>query len=749
MAMPFFTPGDDPGASFPDLLRRIGLGDAEASSGTAAGAGLSVPHATTCVALRYADGVVMAGDRRATAGNLISHRAMEKVVQADRFSGVAIAGAAGPAMEMIKLFALQLEHYEKVEGSALSLEGKANQLSMMVRGNLPAAMQGMVVVPLFAGYDLRRQHGPAVELRRHRRPLRRARLRRHRLGQPARRHGHQGRLPRRPSIATRRSTWPAGRCGRPPTPTRPPAGPMRCAASTRWSPRSPIDGWQRRRRRRARQPVRGDRRRGACPMSMPFYVAPEQVMKDRADYARKGIARGRAMVAVRYDDGIALVAENPSNTLRKISEIYDRIAFAGVGKYNEFDQLRVAGVRAADLKGFQYSRDDVDARSLANQYAQILGQVFTHEMKPMEVEILVAEVGEPTAPPISCSTSCTTARSWTRAASACSAATPRRSPPGCSEIDVDQLTLDAAVSAATGALSGPDRQLKADDLEVAVLSTLERASLLPAAERRRGRRAARRLTSHGSVGTCSVDLNADVGEGFGRWSLGDDDGLMPIITSANVACGFHAGDPSTIRRTCASAVAHGVTIGAQVSYPDLAGFGRRFIEMEPAELTDAVLYQFGALEVMAHVAGGRVAYVKPHGALYNAIVHHESQAAAVVEALVLHGGELAVLGLPDSAIQRAADGRGVPFVAEGFADRGYRADGTLVPRGQPGASDHRSESAVAAQVHDLVARGVQVDLRPQRHPWRGQPGGHGSRHVASTSASARQPSSDEGSMTVR
>jgi proteasome alpha subunit len=128
-------------------------------------------------------------------------------------------------------------------------------------------------------------------------------------------------------------------------------------------------------------------------MSMPFYVSPEQLMKDRADYARKGIARGRALVAVRYVDGIALVAENPSETLRKISEIYDRIAFAGVGKYNEFDQLRVAGVRAADLKGFQYSRDDVDARGLANEYARFLGQTFTHEMKPMEVEILVAEVG--------------------------------------------------------------------------------------------------------------------------------------------------------------------------------------------------------------------------------------------------------------------------------------------------------------------------------------------------------------------
>ena len=158
MAMPFFQPGDDPGASFPELLRRIGAWPpaADASLGTAA---LNVPHATTCVALRFADGVVMAGDRRATSGHLISHRGMEKVVQADRHSGVAIAGAAGPAMEMIKLFTLQLEHYEKVEGSSLSLEGKANQLSMMVRGNLPAAMQGMVVVPLFAGFDTRRGVG--------------------------------------------------------------------------------------------------------------------------------------------------------------------------------------------------------------------------------------------------------------------------------------------------------------------------------------------------------------------------------------------------------------------------------------------------------------------------------------------------------------------------------------------------------------------------------------------------------------
>jgi proteasome beta subunit len=161
--MPFFAPGDDPGASFAELLHRIGLSPSPPGAATGASAealaALAVPHATTCVALTYDGGVVMAGDRRATAGNLISHRNMEKVVEADRSSGVAIAGAAGPAMEMIRLFQLQLEHYEKVEGAALSLEGKANQLAMMVRGNLPAALQGMVVVPIFGGYDVRRETG--------------------------------------------------------------------------------------------------------------------------------------------------------------------------------------------------------------------------------------------------------------------------------------------------------------------------------------------------------------------------------------------------------------------------------------------------------------------------------------------------------------------------------------------------------------------------------------------------------------
>jgi proteasome alpha subunit len=203
-------------------------------------------------------------------------------------------------------------------------------------------------------------------------------------------------------------------------------------------------------------------------MSMPFYVAPEQVMKDRADYARKGIARGRALVAIQYSDGIAIVAENASNTLRKVSEIYDRIAFAGVGKYNEFDQLRVAGVRSADLKGYQYSRADVDARSLANQYAQILGQIFTHEMKPLEVEILVAEVGITPSQDqlyhILYDGTVLDEKRFSVLGGDADAITARLNPDLTAEPD-----LRSAVRIATKALAGPERQLVADDLEVAVL----------------------------------------------------------------------------------------------------------------------------------------------------------------------------------------------------------------------------------------------------------------------------------------
>jgi proteasome alpha subunit len=209
-------------------------------------------------------------------------------------------------------------------------------------------------------------------------------------------------------------------------------------------------------------------------MSMPFYVAPEQVMKDRADYARKGIARGRSLVATLYEGGILIAAENPSSTLRKISEIYDRIAFAGVGKYNEFDQLRIAGVRAADLKGYTYSREDVDARSLANNYAQILGQVFTHEMKPLEVEILVAEVGAATTDDqlfhILYDGTVMDEDRFTVLGGEAEAIAARMDAAWSQGLD-----LQGALRVAVAALSGPDRTLPADDLEVAVLErTAER-----------------------------------------------------------------------------------------------------------------------------------------------------------------------------------------------------------------------------------------------------------------------------------
>jgi proteasome beta subunit len=159
--LPWFSPGLDPGPSFSELLRRSAPEALPAPAGLAGGSvgALGAPHGTTIVCIRYAGGVIMAGDRRATEGYTIASRRIDKVMPADRFSGVAIAGAAGPAMEMVRLFQTELEHYEKVEGENLSLEGKANKLSQMIRANLPMAMQGMVVVPLFAGYDLRRNDG--------------------------------------------------------------------------------------------------------------------------------------------------------------------------------------------------------------------------------------------------------------------------------------------------------------------------------------------------------------------------------------------------------------------------------------------------------------------------------------------------------------------------------------------------------------------------------------------------------------
>ena len=205
-------------------------------------------------------------------------------------------------------------------------------------------------------------------------------------------------------------------------------------------------------------------------MSMPFYVAPEQVMKDRADYARKGIARGRSLVALSYDQGILICAENPSRTLHKVAEIYDRIAFAGVGKFSEFDSLRTSGVRLADVKGYTYSREDVDARSLANAYAQLLNNVFTHEMKPMEVEILVAEVGtDPTTDQlfrISYEGTIVDEEGSTVLGGDAETVRERLR----ASLGDDGLDMGAALRAAVSALAGPERVLEAGNLEVAVLS---------------------------------------------------------------------------------------------------------------------------------------------------------------------------------------------------------------------------------------------------------------------------------------
>jgi 5-oxoprolinase (ATP-hydrolysing) subunit A len=202
-----------------------------------------------------------------------------------------------------------------------------------------------------------------------------------------------------------------------------------------------------------------------------------------------------------------------------------------------------------------------------------------------------------------------------------------------------------------------------------------------------------------TTGTGGVlDLNADLGEGFGRWHLTDDDALLAVVTSANVACGFHAGDPSTMRRVCERAVERGVRIGAQVSYRDLAGFGRRAMDVPPDELADEITYQVGALRVFAQAAGSDVAYVKPHGALYNRTVTDAEQAAAVVAGVLRSGGRPPVLGLPGSRLHEAAERAGLPVVAEAFADRSYTAAGTLVPRRAPGAVVLDADAVVARSV---------------------------------------------------
>ena len=215
-----------------------------------------------------------------------------------------------------------------------------------------------------------------------------------------------------------------------------------------------------------------------------------------------------------------------------------------------------------------------------------------------------------------------------------------------------------------------------------------------------------------------IDLNADLGEGFGAWTSGADEELLDVVTSANVACGFHAGDPVIMRRVCSEAVRRGVAIGAQVGYRDLVGFGRRRIDIAPDDLSADVLYQLGALEGFARAAGDRVRYLKPHGALYHAAAADAGQAGAVVSVLLGWDRPLPVLTLPGSALASAATAAGLPVVFEAFCDRGYLPDGSLVPRRQPGAVLHDAGEvadralAMVTQGEVRAVDGSRVALRP-------------------------------------
>ena len=202
-----------------------------------------------------------------------------------------------------------------------------------------------------------------------------------------------------------------------------------------------------------------------------------------------------------------------------------------------------------------------------------------------------------------------------------------------------------------------------------------------------------------------IDLNSDVGESFGNWKMGDDAAVFESVSSANVACGFHAGDPSTIAQTCRDAVAAGVTIGAHPAYRDLAGFGRRFLDCSYTELFDDVLYQLGALQAMARAAGSEIRYVKPHGALYNTIVRHEVHAKAVIDAVRTFDKDLPVLLLPGAVALDVARDAGLRGVTEAFADRNYNADGTLVSRREANAVIHDADQVTANMVR-LATQGT-------------------------------------------
>ncbi len=189
----------------------------------------------------------------------------------------------------------------------------------------------------------------------------------------------------------------------------------------------------------------------------------------------------------------------------------------------------------------------------------------------------------------------------------------------------------------------------------------------------------------------NIDLNSDLGESFGAWSMGDDAAMLAIVTSANVACGFHAGDPAGLLKTLQAAARQGVAVGAHVSYPDLVGFGRRNMDISSEDLTAAVIYQIGALQGLAVAAGTEVRYVKPHGALYNTIAWHQDQGQAVIAAIQAIDPALPLVALAGSPLIQRATSQGIRVIGEAFADRGYQADGSLVPRSQPGAVLHDPE----------------------------------------------------------
>ena len=354
----------------------------------------------------------MAGDRRSTQGNMIAGRDVKKVYITDDYTATGIAGTAAIAVEFARLYAVELEHYEKLEGVALTFAGKVNRLATMVRGNLGAALQGFVALPLLAGYDLDDLDPQAAG----------------RIvsfdaagGWNIEEEGYQavgsGSVFAKSSIkklysqvvdadsALRvaieglydaadddsatggpdlvRGIYPTavviGADGAEEVPEE------RIAALA-------LEVIESRSTEALCGPIPGRRQTRGRLVSFPYFISPEQAMRERSELARKGIARGRSLVALAYSGGVLFVAENPSRSLQKISELYDRVGFAAAGRFNEFDNLRRGGIQWADTKGYAYDRRDVTGRQLANVYAQTLGTIFTEQAKPYEVELCVAEV---------------------------------------------------------------------------------------------------------------------------------------------------------------------------------------------------------------------------------------------------------------------------------------------------------------------------------------------------------------------